>query len=77
MPQRASANMQRERASWARRSRRSDIFVVEALFTTVTNVNFDAARIEAMIRKAATVKKNAQALYEDACAAPATRAGKA
>jgi len=44
-----------------------DIFVVEALFTTVTNVNFDAANIENMIRKAATVKKNAQALYEQAC----------
>jgi hydroxylamine reductase len=44
-----------------------DIFVVKALFTTVTNVNFDAARVESMIRKAATVKKNAQALYEQAC----------
>jgi hydroxylamine reductase len=44
-----------------------DIFVVKALFTTVTNVNFDAARIEGMIRKAATVKKKAQTLYEQAC----------
>jgi hydroxylamine reductase len=44
-----------------------DIFVVKALFTTVTNVNFDAARIENMIRKAAAVKKNAQTLYEQAC----------
>ena len=34
-----------------------DVFVVEALFTTVTNVNFDAARLEDMIRKAATIKK--------------------
>ncbi len=44
-----------------------DMFVVEALFTTVTNVNFDAARIEGMVRKAATIKKNAQTLYEQAC----------
>ena len=44
-----------------------DIFVVEALFTTVTNVNFDAARVEGMVYKAAAVKKTAQALYEDAC----------
>jgi hydroxylamine reductase len=44
-----------------------DIFVVKALFTTVTNVNFDAARIENLIRKAAVVKKNAQELYEQAC----------
>ena len=45
----------------------ADKFVVEALFTTVTNVNFDAARIESLIRKAADVKKATQSLYEDAC----------
>ncbi len=44
-----------------------DIFVVEALFTTVTNVNFDAARVEAMVHKAAAVKKTAQTLYEESC----------
>jgi hydroxylamine reductase len=44
-----------------------DLFVVKALFTTVTNVNFDAARVESLIRQAAAVKKNAQALYEQAC----------
>jgi hydroxylamine reductase len=44
-----------------------DIFVVEALFTTVTNVNFDAARVESLICKAATVKMKAQALYEQTC----------
>jgi hydroxylamine reductase len=44
-----------------------DIFVIEALFTTVTNVSFDAVRIEEMVRKAAAVKKNAQTLYEQAC----------
>ena len=45
-----------------------DIFVLEALFTTVTNVNFDADRIAAMIRRAATVRDDAKALYEKACA---------
>jgi hydroxylamine reductase len=44
-----------------------DGFVVEALFTTVTNVNFDAARIEGFVRKASAVKQTAQALYENAC----------
>ncbi|HSW37927.1 MAG TPA: hydroxylamine reductase, partial [Acidobacteriota bacterium] len=44
-----------------------DLFVVEALFSTVTNVNFDAVRIESMIRRASDLKKKARALYEDAC----------
>src|SRR5512145_100167 len=42
----------------------ADLFVTEALFTTVTNVNFDPERIESLIRKAAAVKKDAQAVYE-------------
>ncbi len=50
-----------------------DVLVVEALFTTGTNVNFDAARLETMLRKAATVQKKARALYEEAC----RRAGRA
>ena len=45
----------------------ADLFIIEALFTTVTNVNFDAASVEAMVRKAAIIKKNAQAVYEHAC----------
>ena len=49
------------------KSNEVDVFVIEALFTTVTNVSFDATSVEAMVRKAATVKKNAQALYEHAC----------
>jgi hydroxylamine reductase len=44
-----------------------DVFAVQALFTTVTNVNFDAARVEEMIRQAAAIKKTAQQLYENAC----------
>lgn len=46
-----------------------DIFVVEALFATVTNVSFDAARIEALLRRAAAVKQTARSLYENACRA--------
>ncbi|TDY60880.1 hydroxylamine reductase precursor [Aminivibrio pyruvatiphilus] len=47
--------------------RNVDVFVVEALFTTITNVNFDEARMEAMIRKAGEVREAAKKLYEDAC----------
>jgi hydroxylamine reductase len=43
-----------------------DIFVVEALFTTVTNVNFDAARLESELQKARTIEDKARALYEAA-----------
>ncbi len=46
-----------------------DVFVVEALFTTVTNVNFDADRLEGLLRRAAEIKDKAKALYEDACRA--------
>jgi hydroxylamine reductase len=49
--------------------RAADAFVVEALFTTVTNVNFDPARLEAMIRRAAAVRDGARRVYEAACAA--------
>jgi hydroxylamine reductase len=44
-----------------------DLFVVQALFTTVTNVNFDPARVEALVQKAAALKNKARQLYEDAC----------
>ncbi len=46
-----------------------DVFVTEALFTTVTNVNFDAERLEGLLRQAAEIKDKAKALYEDACRA--------
>ena len=41
-----------------------DAFVVEVPFTTVTNVNFDPARLEAMLRRAAEMKDRARSLYE-------------
>lgn len=49
-----------------------DRFVVEALFTTITNVNFDPARLESMIRQGAELKNTAKTLYE----AAAVKSGK-
>ncbi len=44
-----------------------DVFVIEALFSTVTNVDFDPARLERLLRKAAGVLEKARTLYEEAC----------
>ena len=43
-----------------------DHFVTEALFTTVTNVNFDPVRLEALVAKAGGVLDQAQSLYANA-----------
>lgn len=45
-----------------------DRFLVDVLFSTVTNVNFDAERLEAMVRQGADVIAAAKAVYEKACA---------
>ena len=50
-------------------NREVDVFVVESLFTTGTNVNFDAERLVNLVRKAAVVKKTARQLYEKAARA--------
>lgn len=42
-------------------------YVIEALFTTVTNVSFDAERLERLLRRGAAIKDRAKALYESAC----------
>jgi len=44
-----------------------DEFVVEALFSTVTNVDFDPQRLQGWLQRAATMRHRAQRLYEDAC----------
>ena len=44
-----------------------DVFVTEALFTTVTNVNFDPERLKSMLDRAAKVRDKARALYEKVC----------
>lgn len=41
-----------------------DVFTLEALFTTVTNVNFDEDRLEAIVRKAYEVKETLKSEYE-------------
>jgi hydroxylamine reductase len=43
-----------------------DAFVVEALFSTLTNVNFDPKRFGGFIKQAAAMKAKAQRLYESA-----------
>ena len=43
-----------------------DLFVVKALFSTVTNVNFDANKLEDLVRKAAQIKNKAEGAYKEA-----------
>src|SRR5512137_950329 len=43
-----------------------DIFVVESLLTTVTNVDFDPANIAAKVRECSANQQMAKALYESA-----------
>ncbi len=59
------------------RDRAIDVFVVEALFTTVTNVNFDAAEIEKLVRKGQAVKEQARLMYEKAAKDPEKLGGPA
>ena len=54
------------------RDREIDVFVVEALFTTVTNVNFDPQRLQGIIANAAQLRNKAKQMYE----AAAAKAGK-
>ncbi len=49
-----------------------DVFIIKALFHTVTNVDFDPTRLEEMIKQAALNRDKAKQLYQDAC----TKAGK-
>lgn len=48
-----------------------DVFIIEALFTTVTNVNFDPLRIQAILNRGVKVRQAARELYE----AAASRSG--
>jgi len=49
------------------RDREIDVFTVEALFSTVTNVNFDPACLRELLARAASLRDKAKQLYEDAC----------
>jgi len=47
-----------------------DNFIIQALFTSVTNVNFDPARIAALIRRGAAIRDRARNLYEQTLTSP-------
>ena len=47
-----------------------DKYVVEALFTTVTNVNFDSGNLEKLIDEGNNVLQNARAMYKEAGGEP-------
>ena len=51
------------------RDRGVDRFILEALFSTVTNVNFDPARLDGLLRKAGEIINRVRRLYETAAAA--------
>jgi hydroxylamine reductase len=42
-------------------------FTVDALFSTITNVDFDPERLESLLKRAAEMRLNAKRMYEDAC----------
>lgn len=44
-----------------------DLYLIEALVTTVTNVNFDAERVEDWVRKSTKIRDKARKLYEETC----------
>jgi hydroxylamine reductase len=49
------------------KSPEADLIVVETLFATVTNVDFDPERMAQLIRRSAQARKQLQQAYEDAC----------
>lgn len=44
-----------------------NVFTLEALFSTITNVDFDPARLQTLLIKAAAIRDKAKQLYEAAC----------
>jgi len=50
-----------------KKDRETDRFLAEALFTTVTNVNFDPERVKQLIFKAAKIRDTIKNIYETAC----------
>jgi hydroxylamine reductase len=49
------------------RDREADEFVIQGLFTTVTNVNFDRDTIAQLVRKGAAIRDRLFAAYQKAC----------
>ena len=54
------------------KDREADVFTIEALFSTVTNVNFDPERLARILRRLPEMREKVRRAYEDA----ARRAGK-
>lgn len=54
------------------RDRAVDIFTVEALFSTVTNVDFDPERLQALLIGAAEMRDRARSMYEEVARAAGT-----
>ncbi|MCW2277598.1 hydroxylamine reductase [Heliophilum fasciatum] len=50
------------------RNRDVDHYIIQALFTTVTNVNFDPERLQGIVLEGAAQKQAARQRYEAACA---------
>ena len=48
--------------------REVDVFVLEALFSTVTNVDFDAERLQQLLIRAGSLVERTKSMYEAACA---------
>ena len=44
-----------------------NVFTVKAMFSTLTNVNFDPFRFQKYFKEAAVIKEKAKSLYENAC----------
>ena len=59
------------------RDRDVDVFVVEALFATLTNVDFDPERLAGLIHEAVKMRQKAKELYARAAARPEKLAGPA
>jgi len=47
--------------------RQVDVYIVEALFSTVTNVNFDSVRLNAILGEGLKIRERARNLYLEAC----------
>ncbi len=48
------------------RLKEADLFIIEGLFTTVTNVNFDSPRIAGMVQNAQAIKERLKQAFEEA-----------
>ena len=55
----------RARKLGAKTDRSMNVGMIEALFTTVTNVNFDPAKIEVLIHRTAELRDSARNMYEN------------